>query len=231
MLTRTNPDVPKHKGLTMFIVPLKAEGVEVQPVYTFQDERTNITYYDGVRVPDAYRLGEVGGGAMVMAAQLEIEHGSSFKRSQIRMLKAAERYCRRVSRGGRPLIEDPRVLARLARCAANIARHLGLLPGEPEIPAEPQVWLDKATQHEVLAPADGLWVQSSVKLCDVVDEGQLLGHVLAEESLETVPLTAPVAGRLSVLGCPRENCDVSLAAQHPYVTAGEIVAKVVGLER
>jgi alkylation response protein AidB-like acyl-CoA dehydrogenase len=40
MLTRTNPDVPKHKGLTMFIVPLKAEGVTIQPVYTFQDERT-----------------------------------------------------------------------------------------------------------------------------------------------------------------------------------------------
>ncbi|MBP8955068.1 MAG: succinylglutamate desuccinylase/aspartoacylase family protein [Armatimonadetes bacterium] len=112
------------------------------------------------------------------------------------------------------------------RCAVNIACHLGLLPGEPDILAEPQVWLDKAAQHEVLAPVNGLWVQASVKLCDFVDEGQLLGHVLAEDSLGTIPVTAPVAGRLSVLGCPREDCDVSLAAQHPYVTAGEIVAKV-----
>ncbi len=53
LLARTNPDVPKHKGLTMFIVPLKAEGVDIHPVYTFQDERTNITYYDGVRIPTA----------------------------------------------------------------------------------------------------------------------------------------------------------------------------------
>jgi alkylation response protein AidB-like acyl-CoA dehydrogenase len=121
LLTRTDPEAAKHRGLTMFIVPLKAPGVSVQAVATMHDERTNITYYDGVRVPDAYRLGEVGGGAMVMAAQLEIEHGTSFKRHHIRMLQAAERYCRRARRGGRVLIEDPRFLARLARTAANIA--------------------------------------------------------------------------------------------------------------
>ena len=44
MLCRTNTEVAKHKGLTMFIVPLKADGVTIQPVYTFQDERTNITF-------------------------------------------------------------------------------------------------------------------------------------------------------------------------------------------
>ncbi|HTZ69960.1 MAG TPA: acyl-CoA dehydrogenase, partial [Acetobacteraceae bacterium] len=67
MLTRTNPDVPKHKGLTMFIVPLKSEGVTIQAVHTFQDERTNITFYDGVRIPDSYRLGEVDGGVRTMS--------------------------------------------------------------------------------------------------------------------------------------------------------------------
>ncbi|MBY0422571.1 MAG: acyl-CoA dehydrogenase, partial [Parvularculaceae bacterium] len=72
MLTRTNPNVPKHKGLTMFIVPLKAEGVTVQPVHTFQDERTNITFYDGVRIPDSWRLGGVDDGARTMAASLEL---------------------------------------------------------------------------------------------------------------------------------------------------------------
>jgi alkylation response protein AidB-like acyl-CoA dehydrogenase len=121
LLTRTDPEAAKHRGLTMFIVPLKAPGVTIQAVETVHDERTNITYYDGVRVPDAYRLGEVGGGATVMAAQLEIEHGSSFKRGHMKLLDAAERFCRKSARGGRPMIEDPRVLARLARTAANIA--------------------------------------------------------------------------------------------------------------
>ena len=52
VVRKSLPDVP----VSVLIV---APGVEIRPVYTFQDERTNITYYDGVRIPDSYRLGEV----------------------------------------------------------------------------------------------------------------------------------------------------------------------------
>jgi alkylation response protein AidB-like acyl-CoA dehydrogenase len=120
MLCRTNPELPKHKGLTMFIVPLKSPGVEVQPVYTFQDERTNITYYEGVRIPDSYRLGEVDGGVKVMSAALEIEHGGGFGKTQAHMLRAAEQLCRELTRDGRPLIEDAEARRRLARTFANV---------------------------------------------------------------------------------------------------------------
>jgi alkylation response protein AidB-like acyl-CoA dehydrogenase len=115
LLTRTNPDVAKHKGLTLFVVPLDAEGVEVQAVHTFGDERTNITYYDGVRVKDAYRLGEVDGGVRVMAAALELEQGGGFTRSQVSMTEAAEELCRELTRAGRPLIEHADAQKRLAR--------------------------------------------------------------------------------------------------------------------
>ena len=122
LLARTNPDVPKHKGLTMFIVPLKAEGVDIHPVFTFQDERTNITYYDGVRIPDSYRLGEVDGGVRVMAKSLELEHGGSGAvKTQRHMLHSAETFCRATKRGGKAMIEDPAVQARLARVAAHTA--------------------------------------------------------------------------------------------------------------
>ena len=50
LLTRTNPDVPKHRGLTVFLVPMNQPGVEVQAVHTLSGERTNITYYNDVRV-------------------------------------------------------------------------------------------------------------------------------------------------------------------------------------
>lgn len=119
MLTRTNPDVAKHKGLTMFIVPLKTPGVSIQAVHTFQDERTNITYYDGVKVPDAYRLGEVDGGVKVMASALELEHGGGFTRTQRAMSHAAEKLCREISWQGRPLIEDVSAQERLARSTAH----------------------------------------------------------------------------------------------------------------
>jgi alkylation response protein AidB-like acyl-CoA dehydrogenase len=115
LLTRTNPDVAKHKGLTLFVVPLDAEGIEVQAVHTFGDERTNITYYDGVRVKDTYRLGDVDGGVKVMAAALEMEHGGGFTRSQYAMTEAAEQLCKELHRGGHPLIDNADAQKRLAR--------------------------------------------------------------------------------------------------------------------
>jgi len=120
MLTRTNPEVAKHKGLTLFVVPLDADGIEVQPVYTFQDERTNITYYDGVRVKDSYRLGEVDGGVRVMAAALELEHGGGFAKSQRAMVREAVELCREIRRNGRPLIESVDAQKRLARSLLHV---------------------------------------------------------------------------------------------------------------
>ena len=128
MLTRTNPDVAKHKGLTMFIVPLKAEGVTVQPVYTFQDERTNITFYDGVKVPDSYRLGDIDGGVRTMSAALALEHSGGFSQSQAAMIRAAESLCREIVQDGRPLIEDPMAQMRLASAWTHclVSEMLGL---------------------------------------------------------------------------------------------------------
>jgi alkylation response protein AidB-like acyl-CoA dehydrogenase len=120
LLARTDPDVPKHKGLTTFIVPLKSSNVEIQPVLTFQDERTNITYYDAVQVPDSYRLGEVNGGVKVMAGALELEHGGGFGKTQQHMVSEAEQLCRELKFRGRPLIEDPAAQVRLARATADV---------------------------------------------------------------------------------------------------------------
>ncbi len=119
LLARTDPEAPKHRGVSMFMVPLKTEGVTIQEVKTFQDERTNITFYDGVIVPDAYRLGEVNGGVKVMSLALEIEQGMTFGPYQERMVHAAERLCQAARRQGKPAIEDPAVQRRLTRAWAN----------------------------------------------------------------------------------------------------------------
>lgn len=119
MLTRTNRDVAKHKGLTMFIVPLNSAGITVQPVYTFQGERTNITFYDGVKIPDSYRLGEVDGGVVTMSAGLEMEQGGGFEDAMYELLHAAENLCRKIQYKRQPLIEDVQAQMRLARAAAH----------------------------------------------------------------------------------------------------------------
>ncbi len=120
MLVRTNPDVPKHKGLSLFVVPLDSAGIEVQAVHTFQDERTNITFYDGVKVKDSYLLGEADGGLRVMAAALELEHGGGFAKSQHAMAKSGEALCRQITRNGRPLIEHTDAQRRLARTRLHV---------------------------------------------------------------------------------------------------------------
>ncbi|AXB78405.1 acyl-CoA dehydrogenase [Novosphingobium sp. P6W] len=115
MLTRTNPDVPKHKGLTMFIVPLKTEGVTVQAVHTFQDERTNITFYDGVVIPDSWRLGEIDGGVKTMSAALELEHGGGFSKVMKAMIEAAVELTGELGIAG-----EVRTQCRLARSVAHL---------------------------------------------------------------------------------------------------------------
>jgi alkylation response protein AidB-like acyl-CoA dehydrogenase len=77
LLTRSNTDVPKHRGLTMFMVPMDAPGVECQPVLTLGGQRTNATFYSDVRVPDACRIGDVNGGWAVMRVALVYERGGS----------------------------------------------------------------------------------------------------------------------------------------------------------
>ena len=60
---RTDPDVPKHAGMTYFIVDMKAEGVDVRPMYQITGEAEfNEVFFTDVHVPDAYRIDEVGAG-------------------------------------------------------------------------------------------------------------------------------------------------------------------------
>jgi len=51
LITRTDPTLPKHKGLTMFLVPTSSPGFERQPLPTIGDETTNISYYSDIRLP------------------------------------------------------------------------------------------------------------------------------------------------------------------------------------
>jgi alkylation response protein AidB-like acyl-CoA dehydrogenase len=71
LLTRSDPDVPKHKGLTYFVVDMKAPGVEVRPLIQMTgDSEFNEVYFTDVRVPDVNRLGDIGAGWKVALTTL-----------------------------------------------------------------------------------------------------------------------------------------------------------------
>ncbi|MEM8825894.1 MAG: acyl-CoA dehydrogenase family protein [Pseudomonadota bacterium] len=71
IVTRTDPSAPKHKGLTMFIVDMRADGVECRPLKQMSGGSDfNEVFFDDVRVPDAWRLGEEGEGWKVALTTL-----------------------------------------------------------------------------------------------------------------------------------------------------------------
>ena len=135
LITNTAPEAPKHKSLTMFLVPLNSPGIEIQGVRTVDGDRTNIVYYSDVRVDDKYRLGDVNAGWTVLREPLNVEHGAvavapdglqdvSIMMHQAGfMAEAVDKAAARVTRtdpDGRRLIDDKSVAYRLGRGVAKM---------------------------------------------------------------------------------------------------------------
>jgi alkylation response protein AidB-like acyl-CoA dehydrogenase len=77
IITRTSPDKPKHKGLTMFIVDMKAPGVEIRPLRQMTGGASfNEVFFDEVRIPDSHRLGDVDEGWSVALTTLMNERAA-----------------------------------------------------------------------------------------------------------------------------------------------------------
>jgi alkylation response protein AidB-like acyl-CoA dehydrogenase len=70
---RTDPDLPRHKGLSMILVPTNAAGFSYTPVHTVAGVGTSATYYEDVRVPVGNLVGELNGGWALMTNQLNHE--------------------------------------------------------------------------------------------------------------------------------------------------------------
>ena len=73
LAVRTNPDAPKHKGISILLVPTASPGFKVTPITTVGDLRTTATFYDDVRVPVGNRVGEEDAGWRLITTQLNHE--------------------------------------------------------------------------------------------------------------------------------------------------------------
>lgn len=129
LLTRSNPEAPKHKGLTMFLTPMNVAGFDCQPVHTLGGQRTNATFYSDMRVPDSDRVGDVDGGWAVMKVALVYERGGFHPASGPNV---AERFATWAQSTRRPdgsrAYDDVAVQERLARIAIDleVAKLLGM---------------------------------------------------------------------------------------------------------
>ncbi len=73
LAVRTDPDAPKHKGISMLIVPTNTPGFRCVPIKNMGDMNTNQTFYDDVRVPAANLVGKLNGGWKLITNQLNHE--------------------------------------------------------------------------------------------------------------------------------------------------------------
>ncbi|MBM3671835.1 MAG: acyl-CoA dehydrogenase [Actinobacteria bacterium] len=114
---RTDPDAPKHKGISIILVPTDVAGFKHTPIWTLGGGHTNATYYEDVRVPVANIVGEENAGWKLITRQLNHERVALGPAGRIdRPLQQVLRWARETRRAdGRRVIDDEWVRISLAR--------------------------------------------------------------------------------------------------------------------
>ncbi len=121
LAVRTDPDVPKHKGLSMLIVPTAADGFRYQQVRTMAGASTNATFYEDVRVPIDHLVGEENGGWRLITNQLNHERVALTSAARvIEVLRAVREWAQNSKLAdGRRVIDQEWIQVHLARVHAK----------------------------------------------------------------------------------------------------------------
>jgi alkylation response protein AidB-like acyl-CoA dehydrogenase len=166
LLARTDPDAPKHKGITYFLLDMKLPGVTVKPLRQITgDAEFNEVFFDNVRVHESQVLGGVNNGWPVGLTTLMYERLALGFGLQVRLRIALDGLvdmARHVEKGGRPTTKDAILRQKIAqlwieteslkytgaRAVTKLLR--GELPG-PEASAGKVVWVDVHQRLQELA--------------------------------------------------------------------------------
>ncbi|HEY2710033.1 MAG TPA: acyl-CoA dehydrogenase [Caulobacteraceae bacterium] len=119
LLTRTDPDQPKHKGLTMFFLDMRSPGVEIRPIKQVNGQSGfNEVYFTDVRIPAAQRLGAVNDGWKVSLTTLMNER-ASIGGSMSTGFPELFDFCLQLEIDGKPALEDSGLRSKLAGIAVR----------------------------------------------------------------------------------------------------------------
>jgi alkylation response protein AidB-like acyl-CoA dehydrogenase len=181
LLARTNPEAPRHQGISAFLVPMTSPGITVRPLVLMTGHRHfNEVFFEDVAVPKANLLGPINQGWKVSTTTLMHERHSSGARNPVAQVARLMALARQVEHEGRLAWENPAIRQRLAQLAIdcealkytrfrNLTRQLR---GEPP---GPEGSILKLTGSEL-----------GVRIADAA--GELLGvHALVNEPSAMVP--------------------------------------------
>ncbi|HEY7517108.1 MAG TPA: acyl-CoA dehydrogenase [Methylomirabilota bacterium] len=166
LLARTDPEAPKHKGITYFLLDMKSPGVTVKPLKQMTgDAEFNEIFFDSVRVPESRVLGGVNNGWAVGLTTLMYERLALGFGLQVRLRISVDQLldmARRMEKNGRALTKDPVMRQKLAQLwidteslkytgARAVTRLLkGELPG-PEASTGKMMWVETHQRLQELA--------------------------------------------------------------------------------
>ena len=119
---------------------------------------------------------------------------------------------------GQNQVQESEVLLGL-RAMTNIARMLGMMEGQPDLPDGAMIEPTPDRLESIEAPHGGLFVGADVKPGDRVEHGQELGHLIRDDTMEVVSFTAPTSGYLWHHGRVGDSW-------HPYASEGELLIAI-----
>jgi alkylation response protein AidB-like acyl-CoA dehydrogenase len=121
LAARTDPTAKKHKGISIFMVDTRLPGVTINPLRTMGGFRTNVTFYDSVRVPKSCLIGEENKGWSYINSQLAMERIGLVPHSRMRrVLEDMIAWAKSTVIDGRRVFDEPWVRERLADLTAKI---------------------------------------------------------------------------------------------------------------
>lgn len=133
VLARTDPEVPKHKGITFFIVPMDSEGITVRPIVQMdKNAMFNEVFFDSVRIPKENYVGEINNGWNIAMTTLSFERGTmslgrqaQFQREFEHLVQVGKEI---TTNDGEAVVENAYFKQKLAEVYAEIRifRYLGL---------------------------------------------------------------------------------------------------------
>ncbi|MAF29512.1 MAG: acyl-CoA dehydrogenase [Croceicoccus sp.] len=119
---RTDPDKPKHDGISLFLIPMDHPGLEVQSLPTVGKDTTNQVFFEDVFVPDDYLVGKRGQGFQMISEALDLERFTMFTLSPItERTRVLVDWVKTAERDDKPLREDPKVRSLIANIVTDTA--------------------------------------------------------------------------------------------------------------
>ena len=121
LAARTDFNVPKHKGISVFLLPIRQPGITIHPIETMGEHVTNQVFLDDVYVSDEYLVGEVNKGWTYICEALDYERFTFYTFSPLEeKIKSLRTLLQEERRNGRPILEQPQVRRRFARLTAEV---------------------------------------------------------------------------------------------------------------